>query len=272
LEGKGARAGLVVTAGHKDVLAIRRSQIPGGLGAWINYVQPEPIVPLERTVEAVERIQITGEVFKPLDEQVFRDSLVDLKRQKPEAIAVSLLNSFSNNEHENTIRRILQEEFGPEVEIVTSSEVLPEIQEYERTVTTTANAIVKPIVKRYMKNLKNSLSKDTEKLRILKSDGDLTSIDLAAEFPVNILMSGPAGGVKAVSHLVARNTPFKNLITVYQTIFMSHPNKLTTYQLDMGGTSTDCALLSGSEVLLRRETNVGSLTVKAPSVDVSRSQ
>jgi 5-oxoprolinase (ATP-hydrolysing) len=155
--------------------------------------------------------------IQPLDEQVFRDSLVEFKRQKPEAIAVSLLNSFSNNEHENTIRRILQEEFGPEVEIVTSSEVLPEIQEYERTVTTTANAIVKPIVKKYMRNLKDSLSKDTEKIYILKSDGDLTSIDLAAEFPVNILMSGPAGGVKAVSHLVARNTPFKNLITVYQT-------------------------------------------------------
>lgn len=177
-------------------------------------------MPLERTVEAVERIQITGEIFKPLDEEVFRESLADLKRQKPEAIAVSLLNSFSNNEHENNIRRVLQEEFGEEVEIVTSSDVLPEIQEYERTVTTTANAIVKPIVKRYMKNLKESLSKDTDTLRILKSDGDLTSVDLAGEFPVNILMSGPAGGVKAVSHLVAGNTPFKNLITLDMVNFL----------------------------------------------------
>lgn len=251
MEAKGAKTGLIVTAGHKDILTVRRSQIPGGLGAWINYVQPEPIVPLERTVEAIERIQINGEIFKPLDEKVFRDSLADLKRQKPEAIAVSLLNSFSNNEHENTIKRILQEEFGDNVEIVTSSEVLPEIQEYERTVTTTANAIVKPIVKRYMKSLKESLSKDTDTLRILKSDGDLTSVDIAGQRPVDLLLSGPAGGVKAVSHLVAKNTPFKNLLTI-----------------DMGGTSTDCALLSESEVLLRRETNVGSLTVKAPSVDV----
>jgi 5-oxoprolinase (ATP-hydrolysing) len=250
LEGKGAKAGLIVTKGHKDVLAMRRSQIPGGLGAWINFVQPPPIVPLERTVEAAERITIGGEVFKELDEKVFRESLADLKRQKPEAISVSLLNSFSNNIHENKIRDILHEEF-PGVEIVTSVDVLPEIQEYERTVTTTANAIVKPVVKRYMQNLQKMLKDDTDVLRILKSDGDLTSVDLAGELPVHILMSGPAGGVKAVSHLVAKNTPYKNLIT-----------------LDMGGTSTDCALLSGSDVIIRRETEVGPLSVKAPSVDV----
>jgi 5-oxoprolinase (ATP-hydrolysing) len=251
LEGKGAKAGLIVTAGHKDILTVRRSQIPGGLGAWINYVQPQPIVPLERTVEAIERVTIGGEVFKELNEKSFRESLQDLKRQKPEAISVSLLNSFSNNIHENKIREILHDEFGPEVEVVTSTDVLPEIQEYERTVTTTANAIVKPVVKKYMKNLQKKLSADTDIIRILKSDGDLTSVDLAGELPVHILMSGPAGGVKGVSHLVAKNTPYKNLIT-----------------LDMGGTSTDCALLSGSDVIIRRETNVGPLAVKAPSVDV----
>lgn len=251
LEGKGAKAGLIVTAGHKDILTVRRSQIPGGLGAWINYVQPDPIVPLERTVEATERITIGGDVFKELNEQQFRESLADLKSQQPEAISVSLLNSFSNNIHENKIREILNEEFGPDVEVVTSTDVLPEIQEYERTVTTTANAIVKPVVKRYMTNLQKMLSDDTDTIRILKSDGDLTSVDLAGNLPVHILMSGPAGGVKAVSHLVAKNTPYKNLITI-----------------DMGGTSTDCALLSGSDVIIRRETNVGPLTVKAPSVDV----
>ncbi|ORY13894.1 Hydantoinase/oxoprolinase-domain-containing protein [Clohesyomyces aquaticus] len=251
LEGKGAKAGLIVTKGHKDILTFRRSQIPGGLGAWINYVQPEPVVPLERTVEAAERITIGGEVFRELDEKAFRESLQDLKRQGPEAIAVSLLNSFSNNIHENKIREILLDEFGPDVEVVTSTDVLPEIQEYERTVTTTANAIVKPVVKRYMQNLQKKLAADTDIIRILKSDGDLTSVDIAGDLPVNILMSGPAGGVKGVSHLVAKNTTFKNLIT-----------------LDMGGTSTDCALLSGSDVIIRRETNVGSLTVKAPSVDV----
>lgn len=251
LEGKGAKTGLIVTAGHKDVLTVRRSNIPGGLGGWINYVQPEPIVPLERTVEAAERVTIGGDIFKELDEKAFRESLADLQRQQPEAISVSLLNSFANNSHETRIKEILQEEFGPKVEVVTSTEVLPEIQEYERTVTTTANAIVKPVVKRYMENLQSKLSEVTDIIRILKSDGDLTTCHLAGELPVHILMSGPAGGVKAVSHLVAKSTPYKNLIT-----------------FDMGGTSTDCALLHGSDAIIRRETNVGPLTVKAPSVDV----
>ncbi|KAI8932457.1 hypothetical protein NX059_010642 [Plenodomus lindquistii] len=251
LEGKGAKCGLIVTKGHKDILTVRRSQIPGGLGAWINYVQPEPLVPLERTVEVKERIKINGEVFHELDEKDFRDALEDLKRQQPQAIAVSLLNSFSNSIHENKVREILKEEFGPDVEIVTSTDVLPEIQEYERTVTTAANAIVKPVVKKYMQNLQKKLAGDTDNIRILKSDGDLTSVDLAGESPVHILMSGPAGGVKAVSHLVAKNTPYRNLIT-----------------FDMGGTSTDCALLSGSDVITRRETEIGHLSVRAPSVDV----
>lgn len=251
LEGKGAKCGLVVTKGHKDILTVRRSHIPGGLGAWINYRQPEPLVPLEMTIEAKERITIEGETFHELDEQTLRADLKDLKRQKPKAIAVSLLNSFANNAHEKKVRDILREEFGSDVEVVTSTDVLPEIQEYERTVTTAANAIVKPVVKQYLHNLQKMLASETDTLRILKSDGDLTSIDLAGETPAHILMSGPAGGVKAVSHLVAKNTPYKNVITI-----------------DMGGTSTDCALLTNGDVIIRRETEVGSLSVRAPSVDV----
>lgn len=250
LEGKGAKAGLITTKGHHDVLNFRRSQIPGGLGGWINFDPPEPIVPLERTVEAVERVAITGEVVRQLDKVAFRESLGDLKRQKPEAISVSLLNSFSNDINEKAIREILLEEF-PGVEIVTSYDVLPEIQEYERTVTVTANAIVKPVVKKYMTGLSNLLADDTDTIRILKSDGGLTSSELAGELPVNILTSGPAGGVIGVSTVVSKHTPFKNLIT-----------------LDMGGTSTDCSIIPGSNPALRRETVVGPLTVRSPSVDV----
>ena len=251
LEGKGAVTGLVVTEGHKDILSLRRSQIPGGLGAWIGYKAPEPVVPLERTVVCPERIAITGEVFKPLDKESFRKNLAELKRQKPEAISVSLLNSFVNDTHEKQVCDILAQEFGPSVEIVRSSDVLPLPGEYERTETTTANAVVKPVVKRYLHNLEGLLKEDTNILRILKSDGDLTSVDLAGQTPVNILISGPAGGVKGVASVVAKNTPYKNLIT-----------------LDMGGTSTDCALVPDSVPSVRRETVVGSLTVKCPSVDV----
>lgn len=177
--------------------------------------------------------------------------MADLKRQKPEAISVSLLNSFSNDINEKAVREILLEEFGPEVEIVTSCDVLPEIQEYERTVTVTANAIVKPVVKKYMTNLTKLLSEDTDTIRILKSDGGLTSGELASQLPVNILMSGPAGGVVGVTDVISKNTPFTNLIT-----------------LDMGGTSTDCSIIPGASPAVRRETVVGPLTVRSPSVDV----
>lgn len=251
LEGKGARTGLIVTEGHKDVLALRRSHIPGGLGAWINYVAPEPIVPLERTVVCPERISITGEVVRTLDENGFRKNLADLKRQNVESISVSLLNSFINDIHENEACRILKDEFGPQVELVRSSDVLPLPGEYERTETTTASAVVKPVVKKYLQNLESLLTEDARTIRILKSDGHLTSLDLAGKTPVNILMSGPAGGVQGASHVIARKTPYQNLIT-----------------LDMGGTSTDCALIPNSVPSIRRETVVGPLTVKAPSVDV----
>lgn len=188
LEAKGAKTGLIVTAGHKDVLAVRRSQIPGGLGAWINFVAPTPIVPLERTVECPERVSIKGEIVKKIDRELFKKNLAPLKRQNPEAISVSLLNSFSNDANEKEVVEILKEEFGDAVEIVCSADVLPEVGEYERTVTTSANAIMRPVVKTYLTNLESNLAKDTSLLRILKSDGRLTSMDLAGELPVNILM------------------------------------------------------------------------------------
>ncbi|KAI0019518.1 putative hydantoin utilization protein A [Xylariomycetidae sp. FL0641] len=251
LESKGAKTGLVVTAGFKEVLANKRSQIPGGLGGWISYIPPEPVVPLERTVQCPGRIAPTGEVMIPLDEGALRENLKDLKRQAPEAITVSLMNSYVNDEHERAAERIVREEFGPDMEIICSADVLPEAGEYERTVTASTNAVVKPIVKRYMEGLQKLLLPDSKTIRILKSDGGLTSLALAGELPVNLLMSGPAGGVQGVVDVISKQTPYKNLIT-----------------LDMGGTSTDVALIVEGKAALRRETVVDKLTVRAPSVDV----
>lgn len=188
LEGKGARTALIVTAGHKDVLSVRRSQIPGGLGAWINFIPPAPIVPLESTVQCHGMMSSTGEIVTPINEAQLREDLVHLKKQKPEAVTISLLNSYQNAAHEKTVAKILREELGSEVEIVCSADVLPEVGEYERTVTASANAIVKPVVKKYLANLSMLLKEDSETIRILKSDGGLTTLDLAGELPVNILM------------------------------------------------------------------------------------
>jgi 5-oxoprolinase (ATP-hydrolysing) len=188
LEGKGVVTGLIVTAGHKDILAVRRSQIPGGLGAWINFVPPAPVVPLERTVQCIERMSVDGEAVTPVDEAALRESLKDLKRQNPQAITISLLNSYQNAAHEKVVAKIVREEFGPAVEIVCSADILPEAGEYERTVTASANAVVKPIVKTYLAGLQSLLAQDSKTIRILKSDGGLTSVELAGEMPVNLLM------------------------------------------------------------------------------------
>ncbi|KAG5291467.1 5-oxoprolinase [Histoplasma ohiense] len=252
LEGKGAKhSALIVTAGHKDILALRRSHIPGALGAWINFVPPEPVVPLERTVQCSERVSATGELIQEVDARKLRLDLAELKHQVPESVTISLINSYANRINEDAVRGIVREELGPEVEIVCSTDVLPETGEYERTVTAAANAMVKPIVKRYLSGLQNLLKDDSSIIRVLKSDGAMTSLELAGDVPVNCLMSGPAGGVRGIADVVAKNTPFKNLIT-----------------LDIGGTSTDVAIIVDGSPSVRRETVIDNLTVRAPSVDV----
>jgi 5-oxoprolinase (ATP-hydrolysing) len=251
LEGKGAKTGLIVTHGHKDILAIRRSQIPGHLGAWLTYNPPDPVVPLERTVQCQERMSVTGKTVREVDVDALRTELADLKRQKPQAIAISLLNSYTNDAHEKTVARVLREEFGPDVDIICSSDVLREAGEYERSVTTSANALVMPIMKNYLGKLTKVLKEDSDTIRILKSDGGLTNLDVAGQSPVSILMSGPAGGVQGVADAISKSTEHKNLIT-----------------LDMGGTSTDCAVIHEGQPRLRRETIIEELRVRSPAIDV----
>ena len=245
LEGKGVPAALIVTEGHKDVLVARRSQIPGGLASWIQWDPPPPIIPLERTLQVPERIGVDGKEVKPVDKEVLRQKLLSVKG-KVKAVTVSLLNSWVSGQHEKQVEEVVKEVLGDEVEVSLSHEVLPELGEYERTVTTATNSIVKPEVKRYLEGLGNKLKDDTSTVRILKSDGGLTDLNLAGQLPVNILMSGPAGGVKGITSIIANTTEHKNLIT-----------------LDMGGTSTDVALITNSQPSLRRETVVGDLTVRS---------
>ena len=211
---------------------------------------PPPIIPLERTLQVPERIGVDGKEVKPVDKEALREKLLTVKG-KVKAVTVSLLNSWVSGEHEKQVGEVVKEVLGDEVEVSLSHQVLPELGEYERTVTTATNSVVKPEVKRYLAGLGDQLKDDTSTVRILKSDGGLTNLALAGDLPVNILMSGPAGGVKGITSIIANTTEHKNLIT-----------------LDMGGTSTDVALVTNSQPSLRRETVVGDLTVRSPSVDV----
>ena len=145
LEGKGATVGLVTTRGFRQVLQIARSFVPGGLAGWIIWPKPEPLAALENTVEVDERIATDGAVVRELDEADVRAQLTKLKGQDIQALAVSLINSFADPTHEKRIAAIA-EEVLPGVPVSLSSDVLPEMREYERTLTTVANGYVQPQV------------------------------------------------------------------------------------------------------------------------------
>jgi N-methylhydantoinase A len=251
LTGTGAKCGLVTTRGYRQVLQIARSYVPGGLGGWVIYNKSLPMAPLSCTIEAHERIGAHGDVVEVLDEQKLREDLRQLRKKNIEALTVSLINSFANDAHEQRVLAIAAEEL-PGIPVSLSSQVVPEMQEYERTVTTVANSYVRPRVARYVRNLQEKLAAKTDsvKLHILRSDGGLASAKSSEEFPVNLLMSGPAGGVTGALW-VASQAGFPNLLTI-----------------DVGGTSTDVALIQNGEPRLRRETTVGDVTVRASSVDI----
>jgi N-methylhydantoinase A len=251
LEGKGATVGLVTTKGFRQVLQIARSYVPGGLAGWIIWPKPEPLADLENTVEVDERISSTGKVIRALDEDDVRRQLARLAGRGIQALAVSLINSFADPAHERRIRE-LAGELLPGVPVSLSSDVLPEMREYERTLTTVANGYVQPQVKRYVQTLRDRLADGgiAGELAILRSDGGLQSAAAAVAAPVTMLLSGPAGGVTGAVW-VAEQCGYRDLIT-----------------FDMGGTSTDVALVQGLTPRIGRETKVGDLTVRASSVDV----
>jgi N-methylhydantoinase A len=251
LEGKGARVGLVTTEGYRQIMQIARSFVPGGLAAWIVWPKPEPLARLEDTVEIKGRMDAQGKEVRPVDDADIRAALTKLKAQGIQALTVSLINAYLNGTHEKRVAA-LAKEIMPDVPLSLSHEVLPEMQEYERTLTTVANAAVRPVVGRYVRNLRDRLEKVqmTGRLSLLRSDGGLMSSQKSEEHPVSLLMSGPAGGVTGALW-VAKNAGLKNILT-----------------LDVGGTSTDVALIENGEPRRVRTTEVGHLSVRASSLDV----
>ncbi len=251
LEGKGARVGLVVTEGYRQMMQIARSLVPGGLAAWIIWPKPEPMARLEDTVEVKGRLDAQGRELRPLDDADIRVQLQALKDQGVEALTVSLMNAYVDGRHEARVAEIAAEVM-PEVPVSLSHIVLPEMQEYERTLTTVANAAVRPVVGRYVANLRQRLRELGMRGRIalLRSDGGLMSSEAAEQQPVSLLMSGPAGGV-AGALWVAKAAGLGNILT-----------------LDVGGTSTDVALIENGEPRLVRTTDVGHLTVRVSALDV----
>ena len=253
LTGKGAKVGLVTTSGYEDTLQVARSFCPGGLGGWVSFVKKPLLAPLELTIGAHERMSADGEVVRGLDEDQLRKDLKTLRATgEVEALTICFINSYINGAHERRASEIAAEIFT-DTPISISSDVVPEMQEYERTETTVVNSYVRPEVATYVSNMQAALDEkmgsDTQ-LSILRSDGGLASARASAESPVNMLMSGPAGGVSGAIYFCSR-AGYDNILTC-----------------DMGGTSTDVALIQNSRARVRRETIVADVRVRAPSVDV----
>ncbi len=252
LTSSGALVGLVTTKGYRDTLQIARSFVPGGLGGWVIWNKSAPLAPLEYTIEANERLDAKGKVLVPLDEAAIRKDLEKLLKSGIEALTIALFNAYTNDQHERRIAQIAQE-IAPSIPVSTSASVMPEMYEYERTETTVVNSYVRPVVSTYVDNLQSELKRrmgSDVMLQILRSDGGLSSAQSAMDQPVNLLMSGPAGGVSGALW-IAKQSGFRNLLT-----------------FDMGGTSTDVALIENSVARTRRETRVADVTVRAPSIDV----
>ncbi|MCD2172176.1 hydantoinase/oxoprolinase family protein [Rhizobium sp. C4] len=251
LEGKGSRVGLLVTEGFEYTLHLAKAWTPGPLFGWINMEKPDPLASLADTRGIPERMNARGEVVRELDLDVATRMIDDLCSSGIEALTISLMHSYANPAHERALREIVAARF-PNIPVSLSSEILPEFREYDRAITTVMNDYVRPIMKRYLSRIEDRLKSDgvRARLHIVRSDGGLMSASAASERPVHTVLSGPAGGVTSTM-MLSRRSGFSKLLA-----------------FDMGGTSTDVAVIIDGEATISRSTEVGMFPAKVPTLDV----
>jgi len=238
LEHKGARTGLIGTRGFRDILQIRNLRLPKLYD--IAWDKPKPLIEryLRQTVD--ERIAADGSVMTPLDIADAERAVAVLLAEGVEAIAICLINAYANDAHEKIVREAVRR-LAPDLACCASYEVLPEIGEYERTSTTVINAYVLPVIKTYLGHLRRDLAAIgvTAPLRLMQSNGGLTTAELAERFPMNIIESGPAAGVVGAREVAAR-IGTGNVIT-----------------FDMGGTTAKASILEKGEFSRSQDYQVG---------------
>jgi N-methylhydantoinase A len=261
LEAKGARTGLITTEGFRDVLELRRLRIPEMY--TLNWTKPPPLVPRRLRREAREKTGPRGEVRIPLDEATVIAACERLIREDVAAVAIAYLHSYANPDHEKRSAEIVREVMGPEVFITCSSDILPEIREYERTSTTVINAYLGPILTAYFSSLRQHLESIgvSAPVQVMKSDGGIMSIGAAADRPAYLVESGPAAGVIGAARLG------------------SDSNNIT---LDMGGTTAKASMVEGGRISRTGDYEVGAginlssklvmgggYALKLPVIDIS---
>jgi N-methylhydantoinase A len=254
LEENGARTGLLITEGFRGIYEVGEQSRPYGATTYdLFFERPRPLVPARLTEEVVERVLFDGSVLVALDEGSAREAIRRLVRHGVESVAVAFLFSFRNPDHERRVGELIAEE-APHLNVSLSSEVAPQIREYYRLSTTVVNAYLNPKLEHYINALGERLSAEgtNERQRyIMRSNGGVASFDAAAKRSVQTILSGPAAGVVASSRLVAESGGFENVVT-----------------FDMGGTSTDVALIENGRPVRRMGGKVHGRDVLVPMLDI----
>lgn len=251
LEGKASRTGLITTRGFRDTLLIREE---GKLDTYdMKAVYPKPFIPRSLTCEVDERVTAEGQILRPLDEASVHAAITHFRAEQVEAVAVSLLWSIANPQHELRVAEIVRKEM-PGVAVSVGHEVNPCIREYRRTITTAIDASLKPLVARNVRLMEERLKKYAfrGKLSYIVSTGGKASAEDVLKRPVYLCYSGPSAAPESGRHF-AHMEGFKdgNVLTV-----------------DMGGTSFDVSIVTGDKLPMHREGRIASHMFCVPSVEI----
>lgn len=253
LEMKGAQPGLLLTSGYRGIYEIRGGSRPTGSDLIDTFYRKPPLLVSQAyTEEIVERIASDGSILVPLNEDSVRKAIRRLRDRGADSISICYLFSFVNPVHELRTAEIIKEEF-PACRMSLSSSVLPVIREYRRCATTLLDAYVGPVVEAYLRRLGDRLHEariGTEQLYVMQSNGGLMRVDVAANYPNQTLLSGPAAGVvfaSSIGNLIGE----RNLVT-----------------LDMGGTSTDISTIVNGDYVETREGSINGQDIGTPMIEI----
>jgi N-methylhydantoinase A len=249
LEGKAARVGLLTTAGHRDIIEMREGLKPDRYN--LRMAPPEPLVPRRLRLPVTERIRADGSVETALDPASLNTAIERLRDAAVQSVAICFLHAWRNPTHEQQAAEAVRKAL-PGVFVTTSSDVLPQIKEFERFSTTVANAAVGPVIENYLGRLQSRLREAgyDSGLLVILSHGGVASVAEATRLAAGTALSGPAGGVAAAVAL-ARQGLAHNIIG-----------------LDMGGTSTDIAVVRDGQPTLSGDKSVGNARIALPSLDI----
>ena len=250
LERKGARAGIITTAGFRDLIEMRRRDRPETWGLWGMF---EPVVPRDLRLEVDERVLADGSVHTALDADEVRAAAALLLERGAQSVAIFFMNSYANDANERAAAAAVRD-IWPNAHVTASSEILPEIREFERLSTATLNAYLQPHVGDYLERLEGGLRGDGfgGEVLMVQSNGGVMSVDEARAVPVRTALSGPAAGVIAGAHI---------------GISAGYPNLITC---DMGGTSFDVSLINDGISTLAAQTAVDfGMVVRTPMIEIN---